>query len=42
MRGRMAVNAAGMIGKNHSITSVAELENGDWDRIIAVNLTATM
>lgn len=37
-----AANVAGVIGKAHGIASVAELEDDEWDKIIAVNLTGTM
>ncbi|KAJ6440123.1 fumarylacetoacetate hydrolase [Purpureocillium lavendulum] len=37
-----AANAAGVIGKGHGITPVAELDDGEWDKIIGVNLTGTM
>jgi NAD(P)-dependent dehydrogenase (short-subunit alcohol dehydrogenase family) len=37
-----AANVAGIIGKAHGIATVAELDDGEWDRIIAVNLTGTM
>ncbi|TQV96761.1 3-alpha-(or 20-beta)-hydroxysteroid dehydrogenase [Cordyceps javanica] len=37
-----AANVAGIIGKCHGIATVAELEDEDWDKIIAVNLTGTM
>jgi len=37
-----AANAAGVIGKGHGITPVAELEDSEWDKIIGVNLTGTM
>lgn len=36
-----AANVAGVIGKCHGISTVAELEDDDWDRIIGVNLTGT-
>ena len=34
-----AANCAGIIGKNHGITTIVETEDEDWDRIISVNLT---
>jgi NAD(P)-dependent dehydrogenase (short-subunit alcohol dehydrogenase family) len=37
-----AANVAGIIGKGHGITPVAELEDSEWHKIIAVNLTGTM
>jgi NAD(P)-dependent dehydrogenase (short-subunit alcohol dehydrogenase family) len=37
-----AANIAGVIGLQHSIGSVADLENEEWDRIIRVNLTGCM
>lgn len=37
-----AANVAGVIGKCHGITAVADLEDSEWDKIIAVNLTGTM
>ncbi|KAL7818542.1 NAD(P)-binding protein [Trichoderma gracile] len=37
-----AANIAGIIGKHHSIHSVGELEDDEWDKIIAVNLTGCM
>ncbi|ODA83523.1 hypothetical protein RJ55_02037 [Drechmeria coniospora] len=37
-----AANAAGIIGKAHGIAAVSELEDEEWDKIIAVNLTGTM
>lgn len=37
-----AANVAGVIGKVHGITAVDEMEDGEWDKIIAVNLTGTM
>nr|XP_036583833.1 short chain dehydrogenase reductase family [Colletotrichum truncatum]KAF6793092.1 short chain dehydrogenase reductase family [Colletotrichum truncatum] len=37
-----AANVAGVIGKCHGIKALDELEDEDWDRIIAVNLTGTM
>ncbi|KAH8677762.1 3-alpha--hydroxysteroid dehydrogenase [Xylariales sp. PMI_506] len=37
-----AANAAGIIGKNHGVTPVSELDDDEWDKIIAVNLTGVM
>lgn len=37
-----AANVAGVIGKHHGIRPVAELEDDEWHKIIAVNLTGTM
>lgn len=37
-----AANVAGVIGKVHGITAVADMEDGEWDKIMAVNLTGTM
>ena len=37
-----AANVAGVIGKVHGITPVQEMDDNQWDRIIAVNLTGTM
>jgi len=37
-----AVNCAGIIGKNHGMTNLIELEDEEWDRIISVNLTGMM
>ena len=37
-----AANCAGIVGKYHGITKVTELEDGEWDRILAVNLTGVM
>lgn len=37
-----AANVAGVIGKHHGITSVEEIDDAEWDKIIAVNLTGTM
>ncbi|KAH7141164.1 hypothetical protein B0J13DRAFT_585615 [Dactylonectria estremocensis] len=37
-----AANVAGVIGKHHGVRPVAELEDDEWHRIIAVNLTGTM
>ncbi|PQE03026.1 hypothetical protein CJF31_00002860 [Rutstroemia sp. NJR-2017a BVV2] len=37
-----AANCAGVIGKYHGVTGIQELEDAEWDRIIAVNLTGLM
>lgn len=37
-----AANVAGIIGKDHGVKMVAELDDDEWDRIIAVNLTGCM
>jgi len=37
-----AVNSAGIIGKHHGIRPIADLEDEEWDKIIAVNLTGMM
>jgi len=37
-----AANVAGTIGKHHGIRSVAELDDDEWDKIMAVNLTGLM
>lgn len=37
-----AANVAGVIGKVHGITPVRDMDDDQWDRIIAVNLTGTM
>jgi NAD(P)-dependent dehydrogenase (short-subunit alcohol dehydrogenase family) len=37
-----AANIAGIIGKGHGIKSVAELDDEEWDKIMAVNLTGFM
>ncbi|KAH9223983.1 hypothetical protein DL95DRAFT_378875 [Leptodontidium sp. 2 PMI_412] len=37
-----AANCAGIIGKKHGITKLAELEDEEWERIIGVNLTGLM
>ncbi|PVH99932.1 NAD(P)-binding protein [Periconia macrospinosa] len=37
-----AVNVAGYIGKDHGVKPVAELDDEEWNRIIAVNLTGCM
>jgi len=34
-----AANCAGIIGKHHGIRSIAETEDEEWDKIMAVNLT---
>lgn len=37
-----AANCAGIIGKHHGIKAIADLEDDQWDKIIAVNLTGMM
>lgn len=37
-----AANCAGIIGKHHGLRDVVDLEDDEWHRIIAVNLTGTM
>ncbi|KAI1097456.1 NAD(P)-binding protein [Jackrogersella minutella] len=37
-----AANVAGIIGKHHGLREVADLEDDEWHKIIAVNLTGTM
>lgn len=37
-----AANVAGIIGRTHGKQSVVELEDEEWDKIVAVNLTGTM
>ncbi|RDL40677.1 putative 3-oxoacyl-[acyl-carrier-protein] reductase [Venustampulla echinocandica] len=37
-----AVNCAGIVGKHHGIRAIAELEDEEWNKIIAVNLTGMM
>jgi NAD(P)-dependent dehydrogenase (short-subunit alcohol dehydrogenase family) len=37
-----AANCAGIIGKNHGLTTLTELEDEEWDKIISVNLTGMM
>ncbi|KAI4867771.1 NAD(P)-binding protein [Hypoxylon rubiginosum] len=37
-----AANVAGIIGKHHGIREVADLDDEEWHKIIAVNLTGTM
>ena len=37
-----AANIAGIIGKDHGIKPVAELDDDEWDTIIGVNLTGLM
>jgi NAD(P)-dependent dehydrogenase (short-subunit alcohol dehydrogenase family) len=34
-----AVNCAGTIGKHHGIRTIAETEDEEWEKIMAVNLT---
>ncbi|KAI7758481.1 hypothetical protein LZL87_006872 [Fusarium oxysporum] len=37
-----AANVAGIIGKHHGLRAIVELEDEEWHKIIAVNLTGTM
>ncbi|KAF9884780.1 hypothetical protein FE257_001270 [Aspergillus nanangensis] len=37
-----AANVAGVIGKDHGIKSVADLDDDEWHRILGVNLTGLM
>lgn len=37
-----AANVAGIIGKAHGRDAVADLDDDEWDRILAVNLTGMM
>ncbi|KAI0865598.1 short-chain dehydrogenase [Xylaria cubensis] len=37
-----AANVAGIVGKHHGLREVKDLDDGEWDRIIAVNLTGTI
>ena len=37
-----ACNAAGIIGSGHGTVPVSKLQDSEWDKIIAVNLTGTM
>jgi len=37
-----AANCAGIIGKHHGIRMVGELDDDEWDKLIAVNLTGMM
>jgi NAD(P)-dependent dehydrogenase (short-subunit alcohol dehydrogenase family) len=37
-----AANVAGVIGKDHGIKSVAELDDDEWDKIMGVNLKGLM
>jgi NAD(P)-dependent dehydrogenase (short-subunit alcohol dehydrogenase family) len=37
-----AVNGAGIIGRYHGVTKLADVEDEEWDRIMAVNLTGLM
>lgn len=37
-----AANCAGIIGKHHGIRKIQDLEDEEWDKIIAVNLTGMM
>lgn len=37
-----AANVAGIIGKGHGVDAVVDLDDDEWDRILAVNLTGMM
>lgn len=37
-----AANVAGYIGRDHGLKSVDKLDDGEWDRIMAINLTGCM
>ncbi|KAE8556559.1 hypothetical protein TMatcc_003938 [Talaromyces marneffei ATCC 18224] len=37
-----AANIAGVIGKDHGVKAVADLDDDEWDTIIGVNLTGVM
>ncbi|KAI1822836.1 short-chain dehydrogenase [Xylaria intraflava] len=37
-----AANVAGIIGKHHGIREIKDLDDDEWNKIIAVNLTGTM
>jgi NAD(P)-dependent dehydrogenase (short-subunit alcohol dehydrogenase family) len=37
-----AANVAGIIGKLHGTTAVRDMDDDEWDKIMAVNLTGTM
>lgn len=37
-----AANSAGIIGKHHGLRAVSELDDDEWDKIMAVNLTGMM
>lgn len=37
-----AANCAGIIGKHHGLRTVAETDDEEWDKVIAVNLTGLM
>lgn len=37
-----AVNCAAVIGKHHGLRTISELDDDEWDKIIAVNLTGMM
>ncbi len=37
-----AANCAGIIGKHHGLRDVVDLDDDEWHKIIAVNLTGTM
>lgn len=37
-----AANCAGIIGKHHGTRTIADLDDDEWQRILAVNLTGIM
>lgn len=37
-----AANCAGIIGKHHGLRTISELDDDEWDKIMAVNLTGMM
>lgn len=37
-----AANCAGIVGKHHGVRHVVDLEDEEWDKIMAVNLTGLM
>jgi NAD(P)-dependent dehydrogenase (short-subunit alcohol dehydrogenase family) len=37
-----AANCAGIIGKHHGLRPISELEDEEWDKIMAVNFTGMM
>ncbi|CAG9948187.1 unnamed protein product [Clonostachys rosea f. rosea IK726] len=37
-----AANIAGVIGRDHGVKAVSELNDDEWNKIMAVNLTGTM
>ncbi|KAI1313086.1 short-chain dehydrogenase [Xylaria venustula] len=37
-----AANVAGIIGKHHGVREIKDLDDDEWNKIIAVNLTGTM